>query len=110
MGHEYSQSCKTTRGAAEVGDQQPAQICGSTIGAIPIAIANMANATRMIEAHTPKAKSEEFSRSCFATGGCKIVGENRVTSISNSIALNRGYVAGKGFEVRTKAMSLASRV
>jgi hypothetical protein len=65
------------------------QICGSTIGTVPNAIDNIANAIRMIEAHTPKAMSEEFSRSCFATGGYKIVGkivgENRVTSIFKSI-------------------------
>jgi hypothetical protein len=87
---------QAARRAAEAGDQQPAQICGSTIGVTPDAIDNIAKAIRMIEAHTPKAMSEEFSRSCFATGGYKTVGENRINSVSTSIQSNRGCVAGKG--------------
>jgi hypothetical protein len=68
--------------AVRVG-QQLAQISGSTIGATPNATDNRANVIRMIEAHAAKAMSKEFSRPCFATSGYKIVGENRVTSVSN---------------------------
>jgi hypothetical protein len=76
------------------------QISGSTIGATPNAADNMANAIRMIEAHTPKAMSAESSRSCLEKGGYKAVGENRVTSLLLIDSVNRGYIAGNGFEVR----------
>jgi len=76
------------------------QISGSTIGATPNAADNMANAIRMIEAHTPKAMSAESSRSYLEKGGYKAVGENRVTSLLLIDSVNRGYIAGNGFEVR----------
>ena len=55
----------------------------------------MANPIKTVEAHTPKTISEEIRRSCTAMGGYKIVGENRVMSVSRSIPSNRDYVAGK---------------
>jgi hypothetical protein len=79
--------------AVQVG-QQLAQITGSTIGATPNATDNRANVIRMIEAHTPKAMSEEFSRPCSATSGYKIVGENRVTSVSNRFYEEISSVSG----------------
>jgi hypothetical protein len=69
--------------------QQPMQSPGSTIGGIPNENDNMANAIRIIEAHTPKAMSAEFSRSRVAMGGYKTVGENKAMSISKSLPSNQ---------------------
>jgi hypothetical protein len=68
-----------------VAYQQPKQALGSTTGVMPNATDNVANAIRITAAHTQKTMSEDFKRSCFvATGGYKIVGENKVISISKS--------------------------
>jgi hypothetical protein len=73
---------------------------GSTIGGIPNENDNRANAIGIIEAHTPKAMSAEFSRSRVAMGGYKTVGENKTMSISKSLTSNNDLVTGNGSEVR----------
>jgi dihydropteroate synthase len=83
------------------------QITGPASGATPNAAEIKANAIRMIEAQTPKAMSEEFSRveveaplfrgrsdvvdavSRVAMGGYKTVGEKKAISISKSIRSNQ---------------------
>jgi hypothetical protein len=76
------------------------QSAGSTIGAIPNEYDNMANAIRMIEAHTPKAMSAEYSRSCVAMGGYKTVDENKAMSLSTPFLRTSDLVTGKGSESR----------
>ena len=68
--------------------QGAGKIVGSIIGATPNATDTMANPIKTVEAHTPKMISEEIRRSRIAMGGYKTVGENRVMSVSKSIASN----------------------
>jgi hypothetical protein len=79
--------------------QGAGKIVGSTIGETPNATDTMANPIKAVEAHTPKAISDEIRRSRIAMGGYKTVGENKVMSVSKSVP-NRDYVAGEGSEVR----------
>jgi hypothetical protein len=81
------------------------QITGPASGATPNAAEIKANTIRMIEAQTPKAMSEEFSRveallfrgrsdvvdavSRVAIGGYKTVGDKKAMSISKSIRSNQ---------------------
>ncbi len=68
--------------------QGAGKVVGSTTGATPNATETMANPIKTVEAQTPKAISHEIRRSCIAMGGYKTVGENRVMSVSKSIASN----------------------
>jgi UDP-N-acetylmuramate-alanine ligase len=81
-------------GLAKLAYHEAGRITGSATGATPNATEIKANAIRIIEAHTPKAMSEEISRSCLAVGGYKTAGEKKAMSISKSIPWNHDLVAG----------------
>jgi len=75
----------TSKMAKTPSYQSTGKNVGSTTGAMPNATEIMANPVKTIEAHTPKAISDELRRACIAMVGYKSVGESRVMSVSNRL-------------------------
>ena len=93
-------AAKRVQRAEREEDGGAGKIVGSTTGATPNATDTMANPIKTIEAHTPKPISDEFWRSCIGTRRYRIVGENKVMSISNQFlrTMTRSLKSASRFE------------